>query len=134
MSKSRYPQLNDRDWLYHKYWIVGLNSYEIADIVGCSEGTVLNALKRHNIKRRTYSEALKGERNGNYGKHRSEETKRKISEGHKGEKCYWYGKHFSEDHKRKQSEALKGEKSPYYGKCPPEETIRKNLLGYFKKE
>lgn len=42
------------------------------------------------------SEGLKGkyvgEKNPNYGKHRSEETKRKIGEAHKGEKSYWFGK------------------------------------------
>lgn len=57
-GKSKCPQLNDRAWLYRKYWEEELNTYEIADIVSCGETAVLNALKRHNIKRRTSSEGL----------------------------------------------------------------------------
>ena len=51
--------------------------------------------------RRKISEAQRGEKNPNYGKHFSEEHKRKISEANKG-------KHLSEEHKRKLSEANKG--------------------------
>lgn len=46
-----------------------------------------------------------GERNGMYGKHHSEETKKKISEKLKG-------RVFTEEHKRKISEAQKGKKIP----------------------
>lgn len=69
------------------------------------------------------SDALKGEKNPNYGKHRSEETKQKISEANKnpsekirkqisdamsGKKHPLYGKHHSEDTKNKMSESAKG--------------------------
>lgn len=42
-----------------------------------------------------------GERNHNYGKHLSVETKKKLSESKRGEKAYWYGKRLSEEHKAK---------------------------------
>lgn len=103
MSKkgvSYYPQLNDRDWLYQKYWIEELTTYQIANIVRCNRQTVLNALFSFNIPIRTRSERQRG------GK-RSEETKRKMSEAQKGEKNPNYGKHFSEEHKRKLREARK---------------------------
>ena len=44
-----------------------------------------------------------GEKNPNYGKPLSEETKRKLSESKRGEKAYWYGKHLSEETKQKLS-------------------------------
>jgi len=53
-----------------------------------------------------------GEKNHNYGKHHSEETKEKMSESRKGiyvgEKAPMYGKKFSEEHKRKIGEAQLG--------------------------
>ena len=64
--------------------------------------------------RRKLSEARKGEKNPNYGKHHSEETRRKIGESKKG-------KHHSEEAKQKMSESRKGKKhSPH-----SEETRRK---------
>ena len=60
----------------------------------------------------------KGERNGYYGKHHTEETKQKISESLKGEKNSFYGKHHTEETKQKISEnnkgRLKGENNPMY--------------------
>jgi group I intron endonuclease len=44
---------------------------------------------------------LAGDKNPNYGKHLSDETKRKMSEAKRGEKAYWYGKHLSEKTKYK---------------------------------
>ena len=51
------------------------------------------------------SEAKKGQKHPNWGKHFSEETKSKMSEAHKGEKAYWYGKHLTDEAKKKISEA-----------------------------
>lgn len=48
----------------------------------------------------------KGHKNGMYGKHHSEETKRKIREANKGRKPY----EMTEEIKRKMSESLKGRK------------------------
>ena len=60
------------------------------------------------------SESHKGEKNPNFGKPRSEETKRKISAAkkgkynHKGKKNGFYGKEHSEETKQKISDAMKG--------------------------
>ena len=59
-GSSIYPQLNDRDWLYQKYWIERLTCRAIAELVGCEATAVLKALKRLGIPRRTNSEAHKG--------------------------------------------------------------------------
>lgn len=59
-----------------------------------------------------------GEKNPNYGKHFTPETRQKMSEAKKGENNYWYGKHFSPEHKQKIGLKSKG-------KHPSEETIQK---------
>jgi hypothetical protein len=59
--------------------------------------------------RRKMSEARKGEKNWNYGKHASMETRRKLSEAQKG-------KYPSQETRKKLSEALKGNKNYFYGK------------------
>ena len=103
MSKSRYPLLNDRDWLFKKHIEEKLNLSQIGEIVGCDHHTVSAALKRWGIPQQKYahrkpkkkwfhseetkrkwSEQRKGAGNPMFGKHRSEEVKHKISEGNKG--------------------------------------------------
>ena len=54
-------------------------------------------------------------------KNRSVETRRKLSEAVKGEKNHNYGKTLSEEHKRKIGEAMKGNNYKL-GKTPSEET------------
>ena len=77
--------------------------------------------------REKLSNAHKGEKNPNFGKPRSDETKRKISatkkgkhnhKDHKGENNPFYGKEHSEETKHKISVAMKG-------KTPSEETKHK---------
>ena len=64
--------------------------------------------------REKLSNAHKGEKNPNFGKPRSEETKRKISAAkkgkynHKGENNGFYGRKHSEETKQKISDAMKG--------------------------
>ena len=50
----------------------------------------------------------KGEKNPNYGKPKSAETRQKISEAQKGHEGYWKGKHLSTEARQKLSEAYKG--------------------------
>lgn len=64
------------------------------------------------------SEAIKGEKNGMYGKHHSEETKKKQSEAKKGH-------YTSEETRNKMSEAHKGENNSMYGKKHSDETKKK---------
>ena len=68
--------------------------------------------------KRKISESKTGERNPNYGKPRSAETRRKQSEANKGKKR-------APETKRKISESKTGEKNPNYGKPISEETKRK---------
>ena len=51
--------------------------------------------------------AMCGEKNHNYGKPMSEETKRKLSEATKGEKCVWFGRKHTEETKTKMREKRK---------------------------
>ena len=90
--------------------------------------------------------SLKGENNPNYGKHRSEETKKKISEAGRGkhrseetrkriseskkgkyigENNPMYGKHLSEEARNKLSEINSGENHPMYGKHHSKETKKR---------
>ena len=82
-----------------------------------------NPAKSEEVRRKK-SEAIKGEKNHNYGKPRSESTRKKMSESHKGKVLsddtrtkisesktgknnHNYGKHFSEEHRKKLSESAK---------------------------
>ena len=81
------------------------------------KGNVLTKTSKQNFLCRSCRN--KGERNGYYGKHPTEETKQKISESLKGEKNGFYGKHHTEETRQKISKAnkgkLKGENNPMYG-------------------
>jgi hypothetical protein len=70
------------------------------------------------------SESHKGEKNGMFDKHHSEETKRKLSESNKGQIGFWKGKHLLEETKRKLSESHKGNKN-MFGKHHSEESRKK---------
>ncbi|MBA7579118.1 hypothetical protein ES695_09260 [Candidatus Atribacteria bacterium 1244-E10-H5-B2] len=85
----------NRDWLYQKYIVEGLSTYEIAKICKVSGSCIGRRLKRYNIKIRSYSECQKGLQAGKknpmydihrigiensfYGKHHSEKSKDKMS-------------------------------------------------------
>jgi len=94
------------------------SSIGIAEIIGCSAGSVLDALVNLNISRRGYSDYY-GELHHSYGKTLSEETRLLISEHHidiSGENHPLYGKHHSEEAKKKIGESHiglhTGEKNP----------------------
>lgn len=76
-----------------------------------------------------YGVTLNGEKNGMYGKHHTDETKKKISEAISGEKNGNYGKQMSDEQKQKISQSKKGkyvgENSPWYGKKHTEESKQK---------
>jgi len=68
--------------------------------------------------RQKMSKAKRGENHPNYGKHRTEETKRKISHANEG-------KTRSEKVRKRKSESMKGEKNHNYGKPRTKETKKK---------
>ena len=74
----------------------------------------------------------RGEKNYNFGKHRTEEVKAKISAALRGEKNHNFGKHHSEETRAKMSAAHRGEKNYNFGKHRTEETkqkIRESIRG-----
>jgi AraC-like DNA-binding protein len=54
MAKSRYPQLNDEQWLREHYCKKRLPASEIAKIVGCSSSAVLRNMADFGIEARQY--------------------------------------------------------------------------------
>lgn len=66
-----------------------------------------------------------GANHPNYGKRRSDETRRKISIANSGNRHYNYGGSLSDSHKHKISKALIGANNPYYGKKHSDEVRRK---------
>jgi hypothetical protein len=93
-----------------------------------------NPAKRPEVRRKI-GEAMSGEKNHNYGKTKSAETKRKMGEAHKGKIISaetrrkigeaMKGVKKSAETKRKMGEAKEGEKNPNYGKTFSTETRRK---------
>ena len=76
----------NRDWLYQKYIIEGLSTYQIGEIVGRNPKNVYNKLKDFGIPTRTRAEVITknswwaiGREHAGKGKKRSDETKAKIS-------------------------------------------------------
>lgn len=67
-GKSKYPLLNDKNWLYQQYWEEGASLPSIRRLIGCGLSIVLHSFKKFNIPRRSLSDALKGERNPMYGR------------------------------------------------------------------
>lgn len=126
MSKrgSIYWQLNDRDWLYKKYWDEELSPQKIAKILGCSRTIVRDALKRRNIRIRSLSETQKGEKNPLFGKTHSEETRKKMSDA-------WEGRIVSKDARKNMSAALKGNKNTL-GYKHTEATKKKMSIAHIK--
>lgn len=95
----------DKDWLYQKYIVEGLSTYDIGKIVGRNPKNVYNKLKDFGIPTRTRAEEVVkhswwnlGLEHAGKGKQRSEEAKEKISKartgqaGVKGEKNGMFGK------------------------------------------
>jgi len=54
---SKYNELNDRNWLYQKYIKEKTPTTKIAEILGCNNNLVANALRKYKIKLRTNKEA-----------------------------------------------------------------------------
>lgn len=90
------------DYLIKSYVDKKMTMAEIAEEVGCTPATILNHLRRLNIKTRDTAKILKGRprkeevkekiRKGNLGKAVSKETRKKISDANKGrESPNWNG-------------------------------------------
>lgn len=100
----------DKDWLYQKYVVEGLSTYDIGKIVGRNPKNVYNKLKDFGIPTRTRAEEIVkhswwnlGLEHAGKGKHRSEDVKEKISKARTGKKY----------------PNLQGEKNGMFGKRSP---------------
>jgi group I intron endonuclease len=80
-------------------------------------------LKISSETRKKKSDSMRGERNHNFGKHLSEETKQKIRIAN-------IGKHHSEETKKKMSAAHSGEKHHFFGKHHTEESRKKMIISH----
>lgn len=76
---------SNKDWLYGKYITEKLSTIKIGKICGVSSSTIKRWLKKHKIKIRSVSEALKGG-------HLSEECRRNMSKRLKGHRGWNKGK------------------------------------------
>ena len=132
MIKSKYPELNDRGWLYQKYCIEKLSATKIGEILNCSHHSVTRSLRRLDMPVRTRAEGMllvsqtdeykkhcsdahKGEKNHFLGKTHTDEAKAAMSEAKKGDNNP-NRKFYSEEHKRNISEANKGVNHWFFGK------------------
>lgn len=61
---TRFPELEDADWLREAYWQRGQSHIEIAEAVGCTDSAVAAAFRKLGIPRRTSTESrrLRSER------------------------------------------------------------------------
>jgi group I intron endonuclease len=66
------------------------------------------------VSRKLMSESKLGEKNPNFGKPRTDETKAKISNAKKGEKHHFYGKTLTLSHREKLSKSHKSDDLPMY--------------------
>ena len=92
--------------------------YEKARIAYSQMITGENNPSKSEETRRKKSEAIKGQKNHNYGKPRPESTRKKISEAHKRKKL-------SDETRKRISESKTGKNHPNYGKHLSEETRKK---------
>jgi len=109
-------QYKNKKVLQKLYYDKEMSMSEIGNKFNVSQQTIMYYMDKYDIKRRSLSEALKGENAPMYGKTHSEETKKKMSESHKGVNHHQYGKKLPQEVKQKISESMKGEKNPMYGK------------------
>ncbi|MCI7208408.1 MAG: hypothetical protein MSA15_20755 [Clostridium sp.] len=95
-------ELNKLEYMYIKVYNTDSNKYGYNNREGGENGKLSEETKQ---KMKENHADVKGEKNPNYGKHLSEETKNKISNTKKGqlvgEKHPMYGKHHTEEAKEK---------------------------------
>jgi len=67
LRNTDYPKLNDNDWLKEQYREKERFTPDIARELGCSDGTVYNALKRHGIEIWDHGHTIEGENSHIWG-------------------------------------------------------------------
>lgn len=74
------------DLLRELYWDEGLSAPDIGRVFSVPAHTIYYKMSKFCVPRRTGSESHSGQRNHNYGKPRTQETRIKIGEGNRGDK------------------------------------------------
>jgi len=92
---------------------IGYNLAEEANVTFLSEET-----------RKKIGDAQRGEKNHNYGKKASQETREKMSKAHEGRE-YVFGRKVSKETREKMSKINSGKNNRMYGKHHTDETKRK---------
>jgi len=102
----------DKNWLYQKYWVEKLNTYQMGEMAGCSNKTISWWMNCYNIKIRTLSESHIGKPLKEMGHiHGCQCGVCKSKRGErKGERSHWYGKQHTDKAKMKISQLSKGRK------------------------
>lgn len=103
---------------HQQRYCVTPDEYEEARLAYIQTITGDNNPSKSDEVRRKKSVAIKGEKNHNYGKPRSETTRKKISKAHQG-------KIFSAETRKRISESKSGENNPNYGKSFSDERRKK---------
>lgn len=144
------PYEKDKILEREQYWIDTLktkeNGYNIADasfgdvltnhplreeIIDKIKKTIHSNLNDMTKEERKEKWGRPGDKNGMYGRHRTEEEKQHLSEINNGRPSKLKGIPLTEEHKRNLSKSriekgvAKGEKNPFYGKHHSEETKRR---------
>jgi group I intron endonuclease len=110
------------------YWISYYNSFcddgEGYNLTRGGDGSFYPSLET----RKRISDASRGENNGNFGNHLSDDAKKRISDANSGENSPLFGKQKSEETKKRMSENHtdnSGENHPNFGKHLSEKTRKK---------
>ncbi|KKK51873.1 hypothetical protein LCGC14_3110630, partial [marine sediment metagenome] len=131
MGKIKFKKLLTKLFLKVEYLINKNSSIQIAEKIGCNSQTILNYLKKYNIKSRTNSECQMGIKNSMFGKRRPDLVKRnKLNCGKKAPNfidgrsikitnCIDCGKRIYWKSKRCQNCMHIGKRNPMFGKHSP---------------
>ena len=102
---SKYPLLDDREWVYQKYWVERLPVCTIAELAGCCYHVADHHIKSHRFPKRTRlartPEHIAKIQKKTKGKKRSDEAKENYRKSKTGKNNPFFGKHLSDDHKNK---------------------------------
>lgn len=102
---SKYPLLNDRDWVYQKYWAERLSVRTIAELAGCCYHVAHYHINCYCFPKRPRlvpsPEQMVELGKKNRGKKRSDEAKENYRKSKEGKNNPFFGKHLSGTHKNK---------------------------------
>jgi hypothetical protein len=114
--------LLDEEWLKDQYLVQMKSASQIGRELNCQQETVSKYLHKYNIKIRTQSEEISGERHPLYGTHCSDKTKEQMSKSLSGENNPNFGKKRPEH-----SKLMSGSGNPRFGVTISKEQKQKQI-------